>query len=271
MSSVCPACGSEVRAGAKFCRACGSPLQVAQAVPAVPPAEAVPASGLEQSVVQLTLASSVDTRPAPTEAAVAAAPDVEAEERPDPVVSGVQPRPGEAQPVISRSPAQATVPLVTTPPPAKDRAPSVSRAAAPTRPSAGAGKRLPRKVVILSLAACLVVGGGVSVYFLGGAAWLWRSEAVPKEAKESVRRGVSLASEREYDKAIMEFTQAIAIHPKYGVAYANRGVAYIQKREYVKALDDLRKAAELSPRDRCRSRRCRGRRPRGRSARTLAA
>jgi tetratricopeptide (TPR) repeat protein len=72
---------------------------------------------------------------------------------------------------------------------------------------------------------------------------------VPKEAQDHLLRGIELAAQRDYDRAILAFSRAMVAHPPYAAAYANRGVAYIQKQEYPKALADLGKAVELDPRD----------------------
>jgi len=58
-------------------------------------------------------------------------------------------------------------------------------------------------------------------------------------------RGISLLEEGQYEQAILEFNQAIALDPQYGDAFNNRGVAYTYVGEYDKAIADFSKAIEL--------------------------
>lgn len=76
-----------------------------------------------------------------------------------------------------------------------------------------------------------------------------RAEPAAEQGEDAVRRGVALAGQGQFDRAILEFNRAIAAAPQLGKAYANRGVAYMHKRDYTRALADLRRAAELAPRD----------------------
>lgn len=248
MSSVCPQCGGEIRPGAKFCRACGTALPPGPepaTAPATPPVQ--PPAPLPAHDAALPVAP-----PLPPPAGPEAVPDtgsalIAANAEESGTVTPSQHTATGAPPAGETAPAQARG--AQRPPALPPRAATATRDAAPRAVSAPKRRRPPKALALGAVVVLLVLGAGTAFYVLGGVGWVTRPETIPAEAKEAVRRGVSLASERQYDRAIVEFSQAIAVAPRYGVAYANRGVAYIQKREFVKALDDLRRAAQLSPRD----------------------
>ena len=50
----------------------------------------------------------------------------------------------------------------------------------------------------------------------------------------------------EFDQAIADFDQAIALQPDLADAYYNRGNAYAHKGEYDRAIEDFRKVVEVS-------------------------
>ena len=50
-----------------------------------------------------------------------------------------------------------------------------------------------------------------------------------------------------YDKAVVHYTEAIALNPEYARAYNNRGIVYGAKGEVDKALQDCNKVIELNP------------------------
>jgi tetratricopeptide (TPR) repeat protein len=54
---------------------------------------------------------------------------------------------------------------------------------------------------------------------------------------------------KEYDKAVIDFSKAIVISPKYGKAYINRGNAYYNLKDTVNACADWNKALELGVTD----------------------
>lgn len=201
----------------------GGPTMPTEAAPITTPPGAVADVGVPQPALTVETAETPRTRP-----------DVATVRVPPPPVTDTISAPPRA-----------------TPPPRAAGPPAETRRASGPQPTTRQPRdgRHSKALVVGAIVAVLALGGAAGFYLLGGMAWITRSEAVPAAAKEAVRRGVSLAGERQYDRAIVEFSQAISVAPKYSVAYANRGVAYIQKREFVKALDDLRKAAELNPRD----------------------
>lgn len=62
-----------------------------------------------------------------------------------------------------------------------------------------------------------------------------------------VNRGAAYASNKDYDRAIADYTRAIEIDPKNAKAYDSRGVAYTSKGDYVNAVADVTMAQELRP------------------------
>ena len=50
-----------------------------------------------------------------------------------------------------------------------------------------------------------------------------------------------------YDDALADFTNAIALNPKYAWAIAHRGVTYREMERYDEALADLTNAIALNP------------------------
>lgn len=60
-------------------------------------------------------------------------------------------------------------------------------------------------------------------------------------------RGVAWFKQRKYDLAIADHSQAIRRNPKYANAYHNRGNTWRHKGNLDKAIDDLSKALELQP------------------------
>jgi tetratricopeptide (TPR) repeat protein len=52
-------------------------------------------------------------------------------------------------------------------------------------------------------------------------------------------RGVAYFNEGNYEKAIIDFSEAISLGPSYALAYINRGGAWAQIGDYEKALADL--------------------------------
>lgn len=62
-------------------------------------------------------------------------------------------------------------------------------------------------------------------------------------------RGFAYNARREYDKAIQDFTRALAINSRNVLAYHNRGFSYNAKQEYNKAVEDFSAAIRLKPND----------------------
>jgi tetratricopeptide (TPR) repeat protein len=74
-------------------------------------------------------------------------------------------------------------------------------------------------------------------------------KTVPKTAGAFLDRGITLASQGEYESAIADFTQAIQIDPNLAAAYNNRGNAYYNKKDYDRAIADYTQAIRLDPND----------------------
>ena len=62
------------------------------------------------------------------------------------------------------------------------------------------------------------------------------------EAKKSFEKG-------DYDKAIIDFTEALKIDPKDYRIYFGRGYSWQVKREHEKAIDDFSEALKINPKD----------------------
>jgi tetratricopeptide (TPR) repeat protein len=60
-------------------------------------------------------------------------------------------------------------------------------------------------------------------------------------------RGLAYYRKSEVDRAIADYDKAIAIDPKYAYAYNGRGAAYQKKGEVDRAIADYRKALEIDP------------------------
>jgi len=60
-------------------------------------------------------------------------------------------------------------------------------------------------------------------------------------------RGIRLYSVGNIDGAIIEFTKAIELNPRFDRAYTNRGIMWQEKGEYDKSIIDCTKAIELNP------------------------
>src|SRR5215813_12542794 len=62
-----------------------------------------------------------------------------------------------------------------------------------------------------------------------------------------VSQGDTSANNRDYDRAIADYGEAIRLIPKYALAFSNRGVAYGKKSEYDRAISDFNEAIRLDP------------------------
>ncbi|MGO8753228.1 MAG: tetratricopeptide repeat protein [Thermoguttaceae bacterium] len=64
----------------------------------------------------------------------------------------------------------------------------------------------------------------------------YREEPKQTPAAEYENHGLDWINKGEYDKAIAECNQALAVNPKDALAYNNRGFAWKSKGEYEKAM-----------------------------------
>jgi tetratricopeptide (TPR) repeat protein len=70
------------------------------------------------------------------------------------------------------------------------------------------------------------------------------------KAEEYFERGVAKSRQSDYNEAIEDYTQAIALNPQFAEAYFRRGNAYLNRNEEKKALRDYKQALRLAPDDR---------------------
>ena len=207
----CPKCKAEVSAGFRFCKQCGAALTAAPA--SEPPAPRPP-------------------EPAPVAAAAAAV--------------STAARAPVAREEGSRD-VEATRPV--SPPPARAERERIPPPAAKVE-SAPRGKS---RLAVVAVIVVLVIAGGGLYYYSGDAlrAHLpFGGLGKPSvKAEQHFNQGLTFASMKDYDNAIVEFGKAIEVDSRYAAAYANRGVAYIQQHKLNKALDDLKQAEGLNPQD----------------------
>ena len=67
----------------------------------------------------------------------------------------------------------------------------------------------------------------------------------PKNAYAYIGRGLAWSGKNEFDKAIADYTEAVAADPKSAIAYDCRGNAWRRKGEYGKAIADSVKAVAI--------------------------
>jgi Flp pilus assembly protein TadD len=67
--------------------------------------------------------------------------------------------------------------------------------------------------------------------------------------QDHVQQGIFCLAAAYFDQAVAEFTRAIALNPKYAVAYRFRGMAYYYKTDYDQAIADYNQAIALDPKD----------------------
>ena len=60
-------------------------------------------------------------------------------------------------------------------------------------------------------------------------------------------RGIGSSEKGEVELAIQDYTEAIALDPKFAGAYYQRGLAYAKNSELDKAIEDYTRAIELKP------------------------
>jgi len=60
-------------------------------------------------------------------------------------------------------------------------------------------------------------------------------------------RGKAFFELEEYDKAILDITKALELHPNYAIGLYNRGICYYETDKYELAIIDLEKAKSINP------------------------
>ena len=76
------------------------------------------------------------------------------------------------------------------------------------------------------------------------------SEAIaldPKYVAAYENRGLAHRATYEYDRSIVDYSQAIALDPKNVSEFENRGISYYFDGDHAKALADLNRANEIDP------------------------
>ena len=68
----------------------------------------------------------------------------------------------------------------------------------------------------------------------------------PADAKAFDTRGNVFNNNRQYDRAIEDYNEAVRLDPKFAQAFMDRGVAHYFKGEYVGAVKDYDAAIALS-------------------------
>ncbi len=71
----------------------------------------------------------------------------------------------------------------------------------------------------------------------------------PKVFQAYNNRGIYYLNNKEYFKAINDFTKAIEINPRIAYLYNNRGYAYMETEQYSEALNDFQKSISMNPND----------------------
>jgi tetratricopeptide (TPR) repeat protein len=69
----------------------------------------------------------------------------------------------------------------------------------------------------------------------------------PWDATSYNNRGYDYYKKGNFDQAIIDYTQALALCPNYGAAYSNRGVAWDEKGDHDRAAADFAQALAVDP------------------------
>lgn len=92
--------------------------------------------------------------------------------------------------------------------------------------------------------------------------WLWEKDVIPfatsvdelsrrvaarPTAENYHLRGVALLAQKEYDKAILDFSESLRREPKNAGAFNNRGQCHYLKGDYASAIQDFSTALRLDP------------------------
>ena len=94
-----------------------------------------------------------------------------------------------------------------------------------------------KKIIILSIFFVLICAFIISV----------QTTDKKAEAEVALKKGNNAEKNNDLSTAIINFTKAIEIDPKYTDAYFHRGIAYNRLKKYPEALADFTKEIELDP------------------------
>ena len=101
----------------------------------------------------------------------------------------------------------------------------------------------------MNVTLLLVAAFGIAVQSTASTQ-LAQASAAPQSVDEPefyLKRGETLSSSHEYDRAIADYTTAIHLKPDYAEAYNDRGFAYYLKGDGERAIADFTRAIELRP------------------------
>ena len=87
----------------------------------------------------------------------------------------------------------------------------------------------------------------LSIFFVLIYAFVIWVQTTDEKAEAALRKGINAVKNNDLSTAIINFTKASEIDPKYAIAYYNRGIAYNSLKKYPEALADYTKAIELDP------------------------
>ena len=76
-----------------------------------------------------------------------------------------------------------------------------------------------------------------------------RTETAGNRAIAYVTRGVAYKDNKDFERAIADFDEAIKLDPSQVTAYNNRGLVYYKKKDYERAIGDLGEAIKLNPKN----------------------
>ncbi len=89
----------------------------------------------------------------------------------------------------------------------------------------------------------------LSIFFVLIYAFVIWVQTTDEKAEAALRKGINAVKNNDLSTAIINFTKASEIDPKYAIAYYNRGIAYNSLKKYPEALADYTKAIELDPKN----------------------
>jgi tetratricopeptide (TPR) repeat protein len=69
----------------------------------------------------------------------------------------------------------------------------------------------------------------------------------PNNAKAYKERGRAYSAKKQYDNALSDYNEAIRLDPNFAAAYNNRGYVYYEKKDYDKAISDYNQSIRLDP------------------------
>jgi Flp pilus assembly protein TadD len=75
------------------------------------------------------------------------------------------------------------------------------------------------------------------------------SEQAVQQANAFIKQGKAAYESGDFQQAIQNLTQAIAINPRYAAAYNNRGISYYDLKNYSSAIRDYTQAIAINPND----------------------